>query len=74
MAKKNKKESKPRTPAPFAAAAQVRVKLGTTDPEFSDIPLGGWAGTIQEVDQRSASPTYLTRCTGYCVRREPRAG
>ena len=58
MSKKNK-EKEPRTPARFAAGAQVRVKPGTTDPDFSDIPLGGWAGTIREVDQRSAPPTYL---------------
>ena len=59
MAKKNKKEKKPRTPARFAAGAQVRVKPGTTDPDFPDIPLGGWAGRISDVDQRSVPPTYL---------------
>ena len=37
----------------------MRVKPGTTDPDFPDIPLGGWAGTIREVDQRSTPPTYL---------------
>jgi hypothetical protein len=41
VAKKNKKESKPRTLAQFAPGAQVRVKSGTTDPDFPDIPLGG---------------------------------
>ena len=35
------------------------MKSGTIDPDFSDIPLGGWAGTVQEVDQRSAPPMYL---------------
>jgi len=59
VAKKNQKESKPRTPARFAAGAQVRVKPGITVPSFEDIPLGGWAGTIQEVDPRSTPPTYL---------------
>jgi hypothetical protein len=63
MSKKKKKptarKKKPRPPARFAAGAQVRVKPGTTDPDFPDIPLGGWAGTIQEVDQRSDPPTYL---------------
>ena len=54
-----KKEKGPRTLARFAAGAQVRVKPGTTDPDFPDIPLGGWAGTIREVDQRSTPPTYL---------------
>jgi hypothetical protein len=29
-----------------------RVKYGIPDPDFPDIPLGGWAGTIAEVDQR----------------------
>jgi len=46
VAKKNQKESKPRTPARFAAGAQVRVKPGITVPSFEDIPLGGWAGTL----------------------------
>jgi hypothetical protein len=31
----------------------------TTDPDFPDIRLGGWAGTIREVDQRSDPTTYL---------------
>src|SRR6516165_8010950 len=59
MNRKAKKEQKPRPPARFAAGAQVRVKPGTTDPDFPDIPLGGWAGAIREVDQRSTPPTYL---------------
>src|SRR5438128_391058 len=59
MSSKNKKEKKPRTPPRFANGAQVRVKPGITDPDFADIPLGGWAGMIREVDQRSAPPTYL---------------
>ena len=58
MSRKNKEE-KPRTPARFAAGARVRIKPGITVPDFEDIPLGGWAGTIQEVDQRSTPPTYL---------------
>lgn len=57
MAKK--KEKAPRTPARFATGGQVRVRPGTTDPDFPDIPLGGWAGAIREVDQRSDPPTYL---------------
>src|SRR4029450_12088443 len=54
-----KKEKTPRTPARFVTGAQVRVKPGTTDPDFPDIPLGGWAGAIRGWDQRSAPPTYL---------------
>lgn len=35
------------------------MKPGTTDPDFPDIRLGGWAGTIRDVNQRSNLPTYL---------------
>src|SRR2546429_2528309 len=59
MSSKNKKEKNPRVPAQSLNGAQVRVKPGTTDPDFSDIPLGGWAGAIQEVNQQSDPPTYL---------------
>ncbi len=63
MSKKKKKpispKKKPRTPARFGVGANVRVKPGTTDPDFEDIPLGGWAGTISAVDERSNPPTYL---------------
>jgi hypothetical protein len=52
-------QKKSRPPARFAVGAPVRVRPGTTDPDFADIPLGGWAGTITEVDDRSAPPTYL---------------
>jgi hypothetical protein len=57
--KRMPQQSKPRLPARFAVGAQVRMKHGTTDPDFADIPLDGWAGTIRDVDQRSDTPTYL---------------
>lgn len=41
MAKKKKNENKPGAPARFAVGTQVRVKPGTTVPDFPDIPLGG---------------------------------
>ena len=63
MSKQNKHrkqlENKPQQPAKFASGTPVSVKSGTTDPDFSDIPLGGWAGTIREVDQRAHLPSYL---------------
>lgn len=46
-------------PARFAVGTAVRVKSGTTDPDFTDVPLGGWTGTIQEVDQQSQPKLYL---------------
>ena len=61
--KKKKKPGRPRVkssfPARFGVGNHVRVKPGTTDPDFPDIPLGGWAGAISEVNQRSNPPTYL---------------
>jgi hypothetical protein len=62
MAKKKPRKEEPKVPpapAKFAVGARVRVKPGTTDPNFPDIPLGGWAGTVEELDARSAPPTYL---------------
>jgi hypothetical protein len=59
MAKKKTEGKKASVPARFAAGTRVRVKPGTADPNYPEIPLGGWAGTIQEVDSRSAPPTYL---------------
>jgi hypothetical protein len=53
------------------------VKVGVTDPDFPDIPFGGWAGTIAEVEQgapfsyliqlneetlQSVHPVYRKRC------------
>jgi hypothetical protein len=34
----------------FAVGDHVRVRHGTVDPDYSDLPLGGWAGMIVQVD------------------------
>lgn len=60
--KKRKGKAKPfRVVAPprFAIGDAVRVKSGIRAPEFADIPLGGWAGTITEVDSDKRSHLYL---------------
>ena len=46
------------TPPRFAVGDHVRVKPGVADPDWPDLPLGGWAGEITEIDKRR-SPTYL---------------
>src|SRR4051794_40959284 len=39
-------------PPRFEPGMKVRVKLGVQDPDFADIPLGGWSGTITEIIER----------------------
>jgi hypothetical protein len=36
-------------PSRFKVGDQVRVKSGVRDPDFPDLPLGGWSGTITEI-------------------------
>ena len=62
----------------FQVGDKVRVKPGVIDPDFPDMPLGGWTGTITEIiehedqincvfelDERtlaSIHPIYEQRC------------
>lgn len=63
MAKRRRKSTakRPRIthPAHFAVGDMVRVRRGVVDPDFPDIPLGGWAGVVQEISRRGPSHTYL---------------
>lgn len=61
------RKKKPQIPPRFPTGALVRVKPGTTDPDFSDIPLGGWAGIIREVDQSSDPPLCLIEWNQYTL-------
>jgi hypothetical protein len=69
------KKSEARTK--FAVGDPVRVRSGVTDPDFPDIPLGGWAGKITEVEKgnlplclirwsqetlKNMHPVYRKRC------------
>jgi hypothetical protein len=46
-------------PPHFEPGANVRVRQGVCDPDFADIPLGGWAGIVKEVEQAKGETTYL---------------
>ena len=62
----------------FKVGDKIRVKPGVSDPDFPDMPLGGWSGTLTEiiehagqincvfeVDERtlaSIHPVYKQRC------------
>ena len=45
-------------PPRFQVGNKVRVKYGVIDPDFPDIPLGGWTGTVTEVEQTEDQITY----------------
>ena len=53
----SERKQKPLSPTKFAVGAQVRVKRGVVDPEYPDTPLGGWLGSVAEVEEE----TYLVR-------------
>ena len=44
--------------ARFQVGNKVRVKYGVIVPDFPDIPLGGWTGTVTEVKQADDQITY----------------
>jgi len=52
--------SKTKSPPKFKIADAVRVKAGVIDHDFEDIPIGGWAGEIVEIEKGKAV-TYLVR-------------
>ena len=54
MADTKNKSGSPR----FQVGDKVRVKPGVIDPDFPDIPLGGWSGTVTEVEQADDQITY----------------
>lgn len=51
----------------FEPGAKVRVKRGVTDPDFPDIPLGGWAGTIEAIEQAEGQTVYEIEWDGSTV-------
>lgn len=55
---KRKNRKKPAAPTKFAVGDEVRVKLGIKDVDYPDMPIGGWAGAISEVDDDG---TYTVR-------------
>src|SRR5579875_3964997 len=46
-------------PSRFQPGNKVWVKHGVRDPDFPDIPLGGWAGVVKEVHQAKGETTLL---------------
>src|SRR5262245_35811158 len=58
--KKKKGPTPPQTRQPrLAVGAVVRVRAGMIDVNYPDLPLGGWVGTMEEVESAAPRPTYL---------------
>ena len=65
----------------FAVGTSVRVKSGVIDPDFPDMELGDWAGTISQIEIGKV-PAYLVQwspetlenvdlaCRDYCRRED----
>jgi hypothetical protein len=47
----------------YAVGDQVRVRHGTVDPDYPDLPLGGWAGTIVKIDEDGLCHIKLNQAT-----------
>jgi hypothetical protein len=43
----------------LAVGAQIRVKAGTTMPEFPDVACGGWTGKIVETSGKKPNTKYF---------------
>lgn len=48
---RRKRKRKPPAEAKFQAGDHVRVRHGISDVDYSDMPIGGWAGEISEADE-----------------------
>jgi hypothetical protein len=55
-----KRKKEPATPPEFAEGDPVQVKRGIADPDYPDLPLGGWAGRVIQTE-RGNPPLYLIR-------------
>jgi len=50
----------PTTRRDYAVGDRVRVRRGVTDPDYPDLPIGGWAGAVVQLEN-GLPPTYLIR-------------
>lgn len=47
----------------FVVGDRVRVRYGVPDPDYADLPLGGWAGTITSIDEEGCCTIKLNQPT-----------
>ena len=60
---------KARTMPRLNVADKIRVCAGVSDPDYDDLTIGGWAGTIAEV-QNGTPPTFLVRWSKQTLKKQ----
>jgi hypothetical protein len=58
-----KQKQKPRVRAKFDVGDRVRVRYGVADVDYPDMPIGGWAGAISEVQKNGQYMVLWSRET-----------
>ena len=58
-----KRKRKPRPAPRYATRDRVRVKRSIRDTDYPDMPMGGWAGTISEVEKNGLCMVRWSRET-----------
>ncbi len=46
-------------PARLSVGTNVRVRFGVSDPDYPDLSIGGWAGTIVRTNDDSTTPCLV---------------
>ena len=59
----------PKTISRFNLGDKVRVCSGVSDPDYDDLTIGGWAGTIAEV-QNGTPPTLRVRWSRQTLKKQ----
>ncbi len=59
--------SSAKSPPQYPVGTAVRVKKGTKDPDFPDMPLGGWAGVVKEVEQDDKGALFQVEWNAYTL-------
>ena len=58
-----KQKRKPQVPAKFGVGDRVRVRLGVTDTDYPDMPIGGWAGAVSQIQKNGVYMVLWSRET-----------
>lgn len=55
----------------FRSGDSVTVSCGIADPDFPEMPLDGWTGTVIQVERLTAPTRYLVQRTQSALERAP---